>query len=316
MDMPFIRLSKNQRRKVAVFFTCLAIAVFAWLFFALSNQYEYTIKTKVDYINLPQNKAFHPLQSDTVTLKIEGTGWKLLFSRINLIPETIKVNLKSLSRRNFVTFSEQLSDINKRFHSTHRVISVMPDTLYFDFSSRSVKKVPVKLLYKINFKPGFGISDSIEVLPNYITVTGPIEDIEDIKAWGTDTIQVDGVNNTVNARVAMKSPSNNVTIYPSMVEVKVPVSEFTEKSFDLPVSIINNEKNIDVKLLPSKVRVTFLISLNDFANIVRDDFVAVIDLHDWSEKQYKQLPVIIKKCPAFCKIVRVEPQMVDFIIEQ
>lgn len=316
MDMSFIKLNKTQRRKVAVFITCLAIAVFAWLFFALSNQYEYSIKTVVDYTNLPQNKAFHPLQSDTVTLRIEGTGWKLLFSRINLLSETVKVNLQSLANRNYVTFSEQLREINRSFISTQRVISVTPDTLYFDFSSRSVKKVPVTLLYKIKFKSGFGISDSIEISPRYVTVTGPIEDIANIKTWDTDTLALREVNATVNTRIVLKQPSNNITLYPSMVEVKVPVSEFTEKAFDIPVTIINDDKNTDVKLLPSKVRVTYLISLNDYAEVTRDDFKAVIDLNDWRQKKYNQLPVVLKECPAFCEILRIEPQMVDFIIDE
>lgn len=314
--MPFIKLNKIERRKVAVFITCLAIAIFTWLFFALSNQYEYNIKTVVDYTNLPQKKAFHPLQSDTVTLKIEGTGWKLLFSKIHLLPQTVKVNLKGLGRRNFVTFSEQLRDINRNFHSNQRIISVAPDTLYFDFSSRSVKKVPVMLLYKIKFKSGFGINDSIVISPKEVTVTGPKEDIAHINSWDTDTLELKEVNATVNTRIVLKKPSNNITIYPSMVEVKMPAGEFTEKTFDLPVAIINNGKSTDVKLLPSRVRVTYLISLNDYAKITRDDFKAVVDLNDWSEKKYKQLPVALNKCPAFCKVLRIEPQMVDFIIEE
>lgn len=313
--MPLIKLNKTERRKVAVFISCLAIAVLAWLFFALSKDYEYSVRTPVDYVNLPQNKAFHPLQSDTVTLQVEGTGWKLLFSKINLVPQTIKVNLKSLANRNYITFSEQLKTINRSLPSTQRIVSVSPDTLYFDFSSRSIKRVPVALLYQVKFKAGFNISDSIIITPSHITVTGPLEDIDDIKKWDTDTLQAQQINTTLNTRVALKQPSNNITIYPSSVEVQLPVSEFTEKTLEVPVTVINNEKNAHVKLLPSKVRITFLVSLNDFGSITRDSFSAVVDLDNWTKKDYDELPVVLKRSPPFCKVIKMEPEMVDFIIE-
>ncbi|HXH99999.1 MAG TPA: CdaR family protein [Sphingobacteriaceae bacterium] len=312
--MPFIKLNRIERRKVAVFFSCLTLAAFAWLFFALSNEYIYNLKTVVHYTNLPQNKAFSPLQSDTVTLQVEGTGWNLLFSKLRLGPEAIKVNLKSLAQKNYITFTEQLPNINRTFHTIQRVVSVMPDTLYFDFSSRSVKKIPVSLLYKIAFQPRFGISDSIKLSPSYVTVTGPIEDIAAIKKWNTDTVNAREIKTTISKRIALKRPSkNNITIYPSIIEVKVPVSEFTEKSIDLPVTIFND--NADVKLLPSKVKVTFLTSLTNYSDINRDDFEAGVDLNNW-RKGYRQLPVILKKAPAFCKILKIEPRIIDFIIKE
>ena len=313
--MSFINLNKTERRKLAVFFSCLSIAAFAWLFFALSNQYLYSMKTVVDYTNLPQNKAFHPLQSDTVTVQVEGTGWNLLFSKISLLPQTIKVNLRSLTQRNYITFTEQLKAINRSLPSTQKIVSVMPDTLYFDFSSRSVKKVPVSLLYKVDFKKGFGISDSIDISPKSITITGPLEDIRNIETWDTDTLRSTDVKTAITTRVVLQKPSNNITIYPSTVEIKIPVSEFTEKVFDIPVSILNNEDNLDVKLLPSKTKVTFLVSLKDFSAITREDFKAAVDLENWSARNYKQLPVVLTKVPPFCKILKVEPDMIDFIIE-
>ena len=313
--MSFINLNKTERRKLAVFFSCLAIAAFAWLFFALSNQYLYSMKTVVDYTNLPQNKAFHPLQSDTVTVQVEGTGWNLLFSKISLLPQTIKVNLRSLTQRNYITFTEQLKAINRNLPSTQKIVSVMPDTLYFDFSSRSVKKVPVSLLYKVDFKKGFGISDSIDISPQSITITGPLEDIRNIETWDTDTLRSTDVKTAITTRVVLQKSSNNITIYPSTVEIKIPVSEFTEKVFDIPVSILNNEDNLDVKLLPSKTKVTFLVSLKDFSAITREDFKAAVDLENWSVRNYKQLPVVLTKVPPFCKILKVEPDMIDFIIE-
>ena len=80
--MPFIKLTKVERKRFLMLVICLLIAIAAWLFMALNNKYVYTAKTVLNYENIPQKKAFHPLQSDTVDLQVEGTGWQLLFARL------------------------------------------------------------------------------------------------------------------------------------------------------------------------------------------------------------------------------------------
>ena len=77
--MPFIKLTKVERKRFLVFVTCLICALAAWLFMALNGKYKYTAKTELIYKDEPQNKAFKPLQPDAVDLLVEGTGWQLLF---------------------------------------------------------------------------------------------------------------------------------------------------------------------------------------------------------------------------------------------
>ena len=101
---------------------------------ALNKKYVYTAKTVLYYKNFPQKKAFHPLQSDTVDLQVEGTGWQLLFARLRVKPQSISINLEKLNTRNYVLFAEQLSAVNKQLETSQKIISVSPDTLYFDFT--------------------------------------------------------------------------------------------------------------------------------------------------------------------------------------
>ncbi|RZL31956.1 MAG: YbbR-like domain-containing protein, partial [Pedobacter sp.] len=63
--MPFIKLTKIERRRVFSLLACLLLAIAAWLFMALNNKYVYTAKTVLIYKNFPLKRAFHPLQSDT-----------------------------------------------------------------------------------------------------------------------------------------------------------------------------------------------------------------------------------------------------------
>lgn len=172
--MPFIKFTKIERRRISLFLLCLLFAVGAWLFIALSNRYVYQAQTLVHFVNLPENRAFHPLQSDTVRLQVEGTGWQLLFSKLRINPQSVDAELKELRKQNFIKLSDQIQKINDQVGSTQKVVYIYPDTLYFDFSSSAVKKIPVVLKENIQFKEQFGISDSAEISPAFVTITGPV----------------------------------------------------------------------------------------------------------------------------------------------
>jgi len=304
-----------KRRKFALFITCLSLAILAWLFFAMSNRYVYKIPTRVHYINSPKKKAFHSLQSDTVLLQIEGTGWQLLFSRMRISPHNIGVNLEKLNTKNYITFSEQLNEINSQVGSNQRVVSVMPDTLYFDFSARNTKKIPVKLTYNFQYKWPYNISGPVQLIPEYVTISGPPEDLAHIDYWLTDSLKRTEVESDISTKILLKrNQKANISIYPTIVNVKIPIDEFTEKSLLISLKVLNNS-GYDIKLLPEKVKITFLTALRNYSKIDRESMEATIDMDYWQNKGYGQLPVKLSRFPGFCKLVSIEPQIVDFIIK-
>lgn len=315
--MPLVKFNKAERRKISLFFVCLIFAMGAWLFFALSNRYVYQARTVVRFVDFPQNKAFHLLQSDTVKLQIEGTGWQLLFSKLRISPQSVNINLRQLNKQSFISLSDQLDYINRQFASSQKVVYVQPDTLYFDFSSRAIKKVPIKLTYKMQFLKQYGIADSIRLSPAYVTLTGPLKELALIDSWVTDTLKLTGVNKNINTRIALKRPFQaNINIYPSTADVRIRIEEFTEKSVEIPITVLNNRDFSTIKVLPDKVKITLMTALNNYAKIDRNYFEATIDMDQWREKAYNQLPVKLTRFPEFCTLVRIEPQNVDFIIQK
>ncbi|MDN3585251.1 YbbR-like domain-containing protein [Pedobacter aquatilis] len=315
--MPFIKLTQIEKRRVISLLACLLLAIAAWLFMALNNKYEYTAKTVLIYKNYPQKRAFLPSQSDTVDLKVEGTGWQLLFARLRINPQSISVSLNQLNRRDYVVLSDQLYGINKQFESSQKIISVKPDTLYFDFTKKSSKKVKVKLIQNINFVSQYGISNDIKLTPDHVTVTGPIEELEKIEAWNTDTLKLAKVQNNATVRIALQHSSlKNIYITPSIVEVKLPVDEFTEKTVEVPLKITNNWNYNSIKLYPKKVKVTFLVALSNYEQVDENFITATVDADEWQKLNHNQFTVKITQFPNYCKLVRIVPSKIDFVVEK
>ncbi|SEN51290.1 hypothetical protein SAMN05216436_11787 [bacterium A37T11] len=313
--MAVLKLNKQQQRKVSLFVVCVGVSTIVWGLFAMANHYLYKITAPIQYVNLPSKRAFNPLQPDSVSLNVEGSGWQLLFSRLRLQSKMIEVDIGALKNRNWVTFSSQLGYINRQFDANQRIVSVSPDTLYFDFAKKSSKKVPVKLNYDISFWPQYAIVDTIKVHPAYVTVTGPLDDLAQIDHWETDTLTHKQVRSSIQAHLALqKNQKGNINLYPASVEVSVPIGEVTEKVLEIPIKAEKAKNYMSVKLLPEKVRITVMVSLDDYKRTTSESFEAVVNLDEWVQRKINSLPVLITKVPDFCKLVKVEPQNVDFLI--
>jgi len=311
------RITKARRRKIAIFLRCLGLSFIAWLLFAVSTEQIYRIDAGISYVNVPENKAFHPLQSDTVNIRMRMSGWKMFLKK--LYPDTphIQVDLNGLRTRNYIVFSNQLGYINRQFPIDNQVIGVSPDTLYFDFSKQTQRKVPIRPLYDIQFKKQYGIIGDTRANPEYVTVTGPLEDVANIDYLETDTIRGTEVATDIRTIAYLnKHQKNNITIYPTFSEITIPVGEITEKVIELPLKMENASRYTSVRTLPSKIKVTFLVSLQDYNNWSSRDFEAIVDIENWEKNKVQNLPVILTKVPEHCHVISIEPQNVDFFVRR
>lgn len=311
------RLNKAQRRKINIFFRCIIISFVAWLLIAISNKYTFTVKAGIEYVNIPEKRAFHPLQSDTVSIKIKMSGWDVLISRLRPDTANIQVDLSSLSTRNFIVFSNQIGFLNRQFPAEKQVIMVSPDTLYFDFSKQTQRKVPVRVPTSITFKKQYNIIGETRTNPQYITITGPLEDVANIEYLETDSVTGKNIHTDIRTLANInKNQRTNITIYPTFTEVVIPVGEITEKIIEVPIKIENAGPYSSVRIIPSKVVITAMISLKDYTKWSARDFEAVVDMSEWQQDKVRSLPIILTKVPDFVKVIKIEPQNVDFFVRK
>lgn len=315
--MALIKLSATERRRLSAFFSCLLLAVIVWVFATLSNTYDFTVKEVLVYKNVPRKRAFHPLQSDTITATLQGSGWETIFQKMNFNNQTVDVDLHTLENKDYIVLSSQLKQINEKKDPDQQISSFSPDTLYFDFSGRKVKRVPIRLISEIHYQRQFTQSNNAVLEPSYVTASGPDTVIDKLKYWNTDTLKIDSANETIRTNLGLQAvKEGNLTIYPKSVQVRIPVDEYTEKTLQIPVKLINNHNFYNVKIFPQKVKVTFTTSLRRYPEMDEDFFEASADLNLWRNSGYSMLPVKLTRYPAFCKIVKIEPQNIDFIIHK
>jgi YbbR domain-containing protein len=169
----------------------------------------------------------------------------------------------------------------------------------------------------LKYQQQFAQSDDIVIKPKYVTISGPSNVIDKITSWTTDSLKATDVSESINTRIKLVPvKEGNIGIYPNSVQVKIPVAEFTEKTIEVPVTLVNNREYYRVNLLPKKVKVTFTTALNKYAGMNEEFFEVEADLSMWKNYGYKMLPVKVKQLPDYCRIVKIEPQNIDFIIKK
>lgn len=309
------RFSKIQKRKMTVFMRCLAVSFVAWSLFAISSTYDFLQMSRVSYVNLPEARAFHPLQSEMVQVRLRMSGWDVLLKKFNPDTARLEVDLGALKTRNFIAFSNQIGLVNKQFPTNKQAVSVTPDTLYFDFSKQTQKRVPVKPVYSLSYRKQYGIVGEVRTNPAFVTITGPAEDIEEIAFIETDSIKGELVDSDVRTVSYLnRNNKTNLAIYPTFAEILIPIGEMTEKVIELPIRVNNTDSYTSVRTIPGKVKVTLLVSLLDYSKWTARDFVAEADMEDWKHGRATSLPIRLTKVPPYCQVLRIEPQNIDFFV--
>jgi YbbR domain-containing protein len=216
-----------------------------------------------------------------------------------------------------IVLSAQKDQINSKRDNDQQIIAFNPDTLYFDFSNRKEKRIPVHMVSALKFQRQFFQSGPITLNPAYVIINGPANVIDKITSWDTDTLKLDSVDENVITSVNMQSvKEGNLSMYPKSIQATIPVDEFTEKVLEIPVKVLNARNIGEVKIFPQKIKITFTTSLSRYAEIDEDFFEATADLDLWRKNGYKTLPVVISKIPDYCHIVKIEPRNIDFIIKE
>lgn len=315
LEMALIKLNKNEKRKIGIFLGSLGLAMLLWVFYSLSNSYVYPALVHVKWTQVPQELKHNFTDPDTLEAQIEGSGWHLIFNQFGTETRELSISLNKLNGKNHLSFKPLLKKLSEQLPQGQQLVAIKPDSIFFNREELVSKRVPVILKYQISFEKFYGLSDSIRLEPAFVSIRGTAASLESIKYVSTTILKKDRLNHNFDGPVFLQNPENaTYRIYPELVNVKIPVAAYTEKIMDLELLVKNKTPQQRLSLYPARVKLTISTAISNYSDIGPEDFEAYVDLNNWTEKQFKRLSVKIGRKPDFIKIVKIEPQTVDFII--
>jgi hypothetical protein len=151
-----------------------------------------------------------------------------------------------------VDLNSHLSD-NQWLSSDIEVISITPDTLSFIVEKILNKKVKIVPDLKLRFKPGYGLSTPIKIIPEYTTVHGPGRILKNLTVVPTSHLYLDNLDLKRMEMLTLKEIPG-MTYDDNYIRLSLDIQKIVDKNFDnIPISIIDIPHNRNVILLPGKL---------------------------------------------------------------
>ncbi len=304
------------------YLVCVAIATGFWFLNALSKSYTVDIIAPVHYTNLPDNKTLANKQPEKFDLTIRAHGFTILRQKMSFLFMPLEFNVNEMtnnrmkedhkSRYAFPTrlFLNQLS---YKLSNDLEIMSMSPDTLFFRFDAMGQKRIKVKPQVKIDLKKQFKISGDISTDPDSVLVNGPQVLLDSVQNLKTETIRMNAVDGPILEKMNIV-PVKNLYFDTKTVQVKIPVEEYTEAQKLVQVNLINKPEDVNIKLFPARVKVTFLVGLSRFSGINPEDFKLTVNYADIL-KGKQQLKITAKSTPAYIYDLKITPEELEYLIE-
>lgn len=315
-----IKISKN----LGIFLIFVLFATIIWFLNTLNKEYNTDIKLPVIYYNMPQDKVNISNLPEEFTVSIKAYGYDILKYQLkkNFIPTKLDIGsykfnplLKNDTNKYYLLSNELINQVENEFNGKMKVEYIKPDTLYFNFTEFSTKKVPVIVNADIIPKSQYIFKGDIEIEPDSVTIKGPLAIIDTIQSVKTNFFELKALSeNTI-----YKAPISEIEyteISPSSVDLYVNIEEYTEVRFKIPIEKENVADSVYLHLFPNYVNIVCKVGLSNYDNLKASDFKVIVDYYSIFEKEGGKLYTQLISYPKAVYNFYYTPEFVDYIIEK
>lgn len=328
MKIPFLHNSSAEKKRLRLnrrfitFLFCIAISSFFWLMMSLSKEYIIELNFPVSYINPPADKVIANHLPATIDIEIRASGFNILIYKLKHRKETVQVDIKDskplpVKNHYYLPTNSRIDKITRQFDNDIKVLKVLPDTIFLNFNKKVAKKVPVKTNLRIIFDKHYQQSDSVKIIPEFITISGAADVVNKINYVETEPVILKNVNDSVAINLnVMKTPELRlVDLSQATVKAAVNVTKFTEGNIDLPIEVENLPRGYSLKIFPDKVSVKYHVAFQNYEKINAVQFRAVVD-YTKIEQGSTKLRVQLLKYPSEVSAIKLNPEKVEYIIRK
>ena len=315
------RLSKQTfslirpRRSLLTFMVFLVLSGIFWLSTALNEYYDYEIKIPVFIEHIPKNVVVTTELEDTLKVMVHDKGFAMLQYIYGDKIHKIAINLSSVTKQSdkyVVSNSELQRLVSKQFYSSTTVNSIKPEHIEICYCRGLRKDVSVRLTGDV-----FPASDyylaHVQIIPERVTVYSSKQLLDSIRYIETEKLNIQNFSDTVITTVTLKS-INGARFSQKTIRVELYPDILTEELVDVPITVVNLPKGINVRTFPSHVHVKFNVGVSQYRTINKRQFEVVVDYNQINLASDK-CPLQISKMPNGITKASLEFKEVDYLIE-
>ena len=312
-------LSFVKTKKINIFLLFLALAFGILLLTKLSKSYTNTFVFNINKTNIPEEEVIISDSSQVLEITLKTFGFDLLqyhFSKPEISIDFSK-HIDKTDSAYIWTKNKAFSALHNQFNKKIELVNIVPDSLWFPYDVNAVKTVPIKLLSKINYSPGYNLTGNIALQPDSIKIIGAKAILDKIDRIETDTIILNNVKQNISkfTNLNLEGLDKDLKFSEKKVEFKAKVEKYTEGTLPITVQVINVPIDVKLKHFPKTVNVSYYVSLANFNTIEAKDFRVICDYSKLVKGQTYLVPELDKK-PEFVKHFKIKQEYIEFIITE
>ncbi len=312
--LKFLRSQLNRNFWAFLFFLTLSAGF--WLFLTLEDVYEVEIPVPVKLKNVPDNVVLTTPPPKEIKIRVRDHGGLLLRYKYTHSLGSITLDFKDYDTRSghvALLTSDLTRNIISRLQGTTSVAGFSPDTVEYFYNFGLNKSVPVRVTGDITADSLYCIT-GITASPATVKVYAAKEILDTLRAVYTKPLTLENLSErkTVSADLA---PIRGAKAMPAKVKATINVDQMTEKTLPVRVDHINFPAGKTLKTFPGIVNVVFQVGLKQYRDITADKFAIVVSYDEVANNNTGRLHLTLKTKPEGISHVRIQPDEVEFIIE-
>ena len=242
------------------FLGCLALSAGIWLIHNLSHMQTDVVSVPVIVESSIPGRAARSSDEVTLTARCKASGFRLIYLGRKKEAVTVRFEPEDLTPEQGDYFSISATQlyryVNEIFGPGTSVESFLFDKLSFRFIRELNKKVPVKVVSSLTFKPQYMQTGDFKVQPDSVLVYGPSDLLANMDAVYTRSIVRSDIKGNLHGEIALEAP-DRIRLSENTVSWALDVSRYVELEVELPIYGRNVPSGADFSIYPAKVKVVF-----------------------------------------------------------
>lgn len=297
-------------------FTVAFITLFSvilWGTITLQEQYFSSIFVPVRIPELPNNLAVSNLSSNMIEINIKGDGLQLAKLQLFGDKEIDFINEKTPGK--YRIFLRSIIEQSATFSSNFKVNEIFPDSIEFTIEESLSKFVKVIPNFRMQFKDGYSLVQSLVCQPDSVLISGPKSIISRIKDIKTINTSYNYLNEDFSRKIKL-NPLPYVEVSIPEVIVSGSIQKIVDKSFQgITVNPTNVPDYHELTLFPSRISVTLRGGLKILGKLNEQSIKANVNFVDaLLDTTGSIIPVI--SVPEFTNVINIQPERLSYIIKK
>lgn len=310
-------LLSEKSREFFIFLFFFLVAGGFWLLQTLNNDYEAEFAIPVRLRKVPDNIILTSEPASKLHISVKDKGTVLLNYMLgkSFYPVTIDFT-EYLNEDSHVKIpaSRFVNEVMGQMKASTQLLSIDPDTLEYIYSTGASKRVPVRLNGSLKADRQYFFSDTL-FQPDSVTAYAPEFMLDTIHAAYTQYVALENISDTIYQQLLLQA-QRGVKLVPSSIQMILPVDIYTEKTVEVSLQGVDFPIDKTLRAFPSKVQITFQVGVSRFRDITADDFHINVSYEELQSLGTNKYTVKLQNIPQGVSHVRINPEQVDFLIEQ